>query len=1101
VVNAGTDGSGSSFLLVNNTVYQPVGDAIRVLANSPRVIVRNNVLQVTAGYDLNIDPSSQATFNSDYNDLSRGNDPRAHVGFWGSLLRDQLSDWQAATTQDAHSVNGDPQWVDINGADNVLGYTTSNGGYDGGKDDNFYVISYSPAIDSGDSWYATLTDTEGFNRVNDPATPNTGSPDYTEGTLVNGFTSSGVAQNWRAYNYYYAYTLPFAFTFYGTTYTTAQVSTSGFLQLAGGSYAGDYNNSTAGLVGNTRIAPLWANIRTDRAGNDIFVDTSVANQVTIRWAATNVADGSPVNFSTTLFSDGRIRFNYGSGNTNLTPTIGVSSGNGLYHNGFQISGNSGQATLTNAATREFTLQPGTVDMGAYEFRTTSADVTPPTVASTSPLGIQTSGTIPPVGTLSINFSEAINSVDANAPAAYELRGAGPDGLLDTSDDIRYTVVPNYVGGATGVSLSITGATTLTGTALPWSGALPVGQYRITVFSLASGGIHDLSGLALDGDSNGTAGGNYVRGFTVGTSPLVLTGTVPSNSFYLRKDIDGINLDIWQNSATPGVGAPSQQVVLAGISSITVTGNTGNDSLTLDFVNGSPIPATILFSYDGLGGVNTLAIVGTAGNDVLNATTTGVTFSSSTGGFAPLTLPLTNVQTVQMPGGTGGNDAINVLSGNYNVMADTAAGTPNVSVAVSAAGIATFSGNQHLAGLTVTDGRVNVVNATRKQLSVNTLSLTGNAILDVNINDLMLGGGTPTSLVVQYLKQGYAGGNWNGTKGIISTAANTTSNRTLGYAVNGDPVVPTIAAGQALVRYTIPGDANLSGTTDFTDFQILSTGFNAPGGWARGDFNYSGVVDFTDFQVLTTSYLMSLPPEASDGSSSGTGSPTATPAASGAPTTAAASIAPATSVPPSTETGPTAAAALVVDVQPSVVSHASVAPVATIASSAPATAVLSLPVVDLQGTSTSASASVGTSTTGSDAQASVTYTTPVPLQVELSSSGSVAEGTTSKAAKTEVATASKATAKNGLSGPFSHAKASYAAPQQHDEVLVRKLTISRPVHHHGQAQGVPVQVFSSRLLTRVPTSSATNDQTSSGILDSDKSTKVFQQHKRKQTGDV
>ncbi|HZL34814.1 MAG TPA: dockerin type I repeat-containing protein, partial [Tepidisphaeraceae bacterium] len=505
--------------VINNTLYQPVGDGIRVLNGVTNLLLENNIIQVTAGFDVNVDPSSQSGFASDYNDLSLGNDPRAHVGQWGNVTRAQLSDWQTATSQDNHSTGADPNWVDINGADNVLGYSPANGGYDGGKDDNFYVNERSPAIDSGNSWYAPPTDIEGFARADDAGTANTGSPDYRESPAAGTFAASGVAQNWRSFQNSWNYTLPFAFPFYGNSYTKVIVSSSGFLQFAGNGWTGDPNNSTASLLGNTRIAPLWGNIRTDQTGNDIFVDTSVANQVTIRWAASNVSDNnSPVNFSVTLFADGHFVFSYGAGNANLTPTVGISSGNAAYQSGFLISANNGVSSLNNASSEQFILSPGSADIGAYEYRGTSTNTTPPAVTSTAPVGVSSSGTIPPVGTIIVSFSEAVNSIDAQAPAAYELRGAGADGQLDTADDVRYILQPTYVGGSTSVSLVIVGAVTNGGVPAPWTGTLPTGFYRLTVYSLPSGGIHDISGLELDGDSNGTPGGNYVRTFTVVPQP-------------------------------------------------------------------------------------------------------------------------------------------------------------------------------------------------------------------------------------------------------------------------------------------------------------------------------------------------------------------------------------------------------------------------------------------------------------------------------------------------------------------------------------------------------------------------------------------------------
>ncbi len=66
--------------------------------------------------------------------------------------------------------------------------------------------------------------------------------------------------------------------------------------------------------------------------------------MTIRWNATNKVDDSDVQFATTLYSDGRVQFDYGPGNVNLTPTVGTSSGNGT---NFNISSYNGQTTLTN----------------------------------------------------------------------------------------------------------------------------------------------------------------------------------------------------------------------------------------------------------------------------------------------------------------------------------------------------------------------------------------------------------------------------------------------------------------------------------------------------------------------------------------------------------------------------------------------------------------------------------------------------------------------------------------------------------------------------------------------------------------------------------
>ena len=71
------------------------------------------------------------------------------------------------------------------GNDGILGYMLANG--DGEKDDNFQVFRNSLAIDRGDSWVGPGTDILGIPRVDDPGTPNAGSPDYLETDLGSSF--------------------------------------------------------------------------------------------------------------------------------------------------------------------------------------------------------------------------------------------------------------------------------------------------------------------------------------------------------------------------------------------------------------------------------------------------------------------------------------------------------------------------------------------------------------------------------------------------------------------------------------------------------------------------------------------------------------------------------------------------------------------------------------------------------------------------------------------------------------------------------------------------------------------------------------------------
>ena len=107
--------------ITNNTVYQSVGDAIK-LQNSPNVRLRNNILWVNAGYDLNIDSASQVGFDSDYNDLSTTLPGK--LALWGSHEFTSWVDWFYELGQDGHSQTSDPQFIDPDGADDVLGFST-----------------------------------------------------------------------------------------------------------------------------------------------------------------------------------------------------------------------------------------------------------------------------------------------------------------------------------------------------------------------------------------------------------------------------------------------------------------------------------------------------------------------------------------------------------------------------------------------------------------------------------------------------------------------------------------------------------------------------------------------------------------------------------------------------------------------------------------------------------------------------------------------------------------------------------------------------------------------------------------------------------------
>ncbi len=688
---------------LNNTIYQPVGDGIRLDNSSRNNRIVNNIVWVLSGYGIFVANDSQTGFQSDYNLFPQSADPNAFVGSWNGTNRDLLADWRTATTQDANSLEGSPGFVDIDGADNVLGYVATGSGINGGLDDNFYRTKNSLAIDRGQSWGSPRTDIEGFGRSDDAATANQGSNRYltsstgrvvyapasvgtaqnwnaddqawslalpfafpfydasytsvfvssngllqfgsatgaesptnsgaalratrriaplwddlttigtgdnifvdssvsnqvtirwnatnkidgrdvqfavvltsaggvqfhygtsnfnmtptvgvssgnvdvftlssydgqtnlenvnsvafTKGVGVgvvnmtmtnlttNGFysyTTRGTPQNWKADDAFWIWTLPFAFSFYGTSYTTVNVSSNGFLQFGSTNLANNPVNTSAELMQTTRIAALWDDLTTTGATDNIFIDTSVAGQATVRWDATNKANNGDVNFSITLFATGAVRTEYGPGNKQLTPTVGISRGNNRDYDLF--SDKDGKTVLTNVSPNQSNIVKGIVDIGAYEFRGNSSDNVPPQIVASTPAAIQSNGVVAmSIADVRLTFSEEINPIDARSSAAYELRGAGANGLFNDADDVVYAITASYAPGQNTVVL----VPTLSGSPLP-GGSLPDGSYRVTVLANVTSSIHDLAGNRLDGNADGTEGGNFVRQFKVITNSM------------------------------------------------------------------------------------------------------------------------------------------------------------------------------------------------------------------------------------------------------------------------------------------------------------------------------------------------------------------------------------------------------------------------------------------------------------------------------------------------------------------------------------------------------------------------------------------------------
>lgn len=367
--------TGPNVQVRNNTIHQPVGDGVAISQRGAQLY--NNIISVGEGTALIVSEPGTEGLQSNFNLIHLGFHPNAQAAFWNGQTQHTLADWIAASGFDARSLQADPMFVDPASTDGVLGYDAA-ADFDGGSDDDFHLQPHSPAIDRGHSWYGAEVDRDGNRPRADSGVTPEGSLDYVaepaEASVFDG-GPIGESQGWRGVNQRWGLPLPFAFPFYDASHTYVFVSSNGYLEFQPLPQTDAPEDREKRLPLAVMIAPLWADLRTDGEGNDIFVYRSSAHDfITIRWQATHPTDGSAVNFAVTLYNNGHIRFDYGDGNQSLDPVIGVSRGDGSR---YYLPPYNGAANLANAPSLMLSLAAGFADIGAYEFQGDSPQPAPP----------------------------------------------------------------------------------------------------------------------------------------------------------------------------------------------------------------------------------------------------------------------------------------------------------------------------------------------------------------------------------------------------------------------------------------------------------------------------------------------------------------------------------------------------------------------------------------------------------------------------------------------------------------------------------------------------------------------------------------------------
>ncbi len=129
------------------------------------------------------------------------------------------------------------------------------------------------------------------------------------------------------------------------------------------------------LGGYKMIAGLWEDIdlrKSQRADAGVYVVQPSASRLIFRWQGVPCnfdgsvcTGGAPINFEIELNTNGTIKTRYGSGNTNIFPTVGIGGGE---HDAYIIASHTSEETpisLTNAG--EVTFAPRTATGDTVQF--------------------------------------------------------------------------------------------------------------------------------------------------------------------------------------------------------------------------------------------------------------------------------------------------------------------------------------------------------------------------------------------------------------------------------------------------------------------------------------------------------------------------------------------------------------------------------------------------------------------------------------------------------------------------------------------------------------------------------------------------------------
>jgi hypothetical protein len=516
-------------------------------------------------------------------------------------------------------------------------------------------------------------------------------------------------------------------------------------------------------------------------------------------------------------------------------------------------------TWTSSSTPANLSQPTFADNGDNTAKNVVATFYTPgsftfTVAITDPAGMSVTSSV------TVSYDQTVTAMTIN-PANATVPGAGTQQYTVSATDQNSNPIYNPA-----VAWSVTGGGTINASSGLFTANQTPGTFTVTGIS-----------------------GSVTAMTNVSIVPTLFTGAAGGDTYAIRLDPSNTaNEQIFVN--TPETAAATYEIAIARLSTLTFNPTGGDGTLTVDFVNGNPIPTNGVTYTGGSNpttGGNVLYILGqgaspgkgSGGGSSFSINGTQVVSGNLTQGTGTAAINYSNLQRIEFDliGGNNylnqvaqpsapvtynagpGNNTLSISAGTFTIAGDPLNNSGNLSIydygqLTFPAGAADHGINPvHLNELYVGAGGTAIAQTPtaytdRSVFVFSSLYTTGTGQFDVGGNDVLvhssaISRGSDLSRIGGYAQTGFNAGQWNGA-GIASLSAHNNSQHltAIGELLNddgsnpggvGNPLIAsfdnqTAVATDILLKYTFYGDASFDGHVDGTDYTQIDTGYGSHG---------------------------------------------------------------------------------------------------------------------------------------------------------------------------------------------------------------------------------------------------------------------------------